>query len=257
MKKNTPLIIIFIFITLVSSCGLDQKSTSNTKTYVTCDFSKQASGECTRYMDRKIYFASNSSAPGKNEIYAIESVKKALTQLSMESYLGANYFSFDSIDEKLIEPITTKTEGVEWKSFIQILPSDEFNTLETSINSYLADPNVIVALNQANKKEFWIIIRSECFESNNVLCSSTLNEDGQTFTTEMGLRAMVARSIGRLVKMSIVDCGVYPTDTMCAEHPNDDQWLASNKNQFYAGLKNALEVIDNNPSFYDELRITP
>ena len=241
-------------ITLIAfSCAQPEEEGEQDTVFITCDKAGEANGQCVRYMDRTVYFA-NFKTVGRNDPFAIDAVKTALDQISRESDFGAGYFQFANADESLLQPLTERTDGVEFRSFIQIWSDEDFNNLARDINSYIADPNVILALNQANRREFWMVLRGSCFESNQISCT---NDSENSFTSESGLRALIARSLGRLAGMSIVDCLEFSDDVLCAEYPNDDQWIIGKRNNFYAGLKNSLELIDNNPDFYKVFTIDP
>lgn len=247
------LLLLLTISMLAFSCAQSEDEEDKDTVFITCDRVKEANGQCVRYMDRTIYFA-NFRNVERNDPFAVEAVKTALDQISRESDLGAGYFQFANADESLLQPLTERTDGIEFRSFIQIWSDNDFNALSSEINSFIEDPNVILALNQANRREFWMIIRGSCFDSNQTSCTNSF--DG-SFTSESGLRALVARSIGRLVGMSVVDCLEFPDDVLCAEFPDDSQWVIGKRNNFYAGLKNSLELIDNNPEFYRVFTLDP
>lgn len=241
MKLLLPLFCMFLII----SCG---ETSDEVKTlYGTCSVDKEQSGECVRYMDRTIYFGNYVAGDeGINDVFAVQKIKDAIREVESGSELGSGYFSFQNVDANLLTPYTERVDGLTWRSFILVWNDTKFNEFLQEVE-YQADPNVIIMINKANRKQFWMIVRGSCFDSGNSNCTNDIDTN---FTSSSGLVALVARSIGRLVAMNIETCDDNSGSVMCAEYPSDAQWSELNSNSFYSSFRNALDAIDDNEDFY-------
>ena len=247
--KTLKCLLVASAMTAFYGCAESTEDIDNPKVvFKACSQTQESNGECTRFMERKIYFANyNSGEPDKNEIFAVQKVKDALNDIAADSDLGDNYFSFENVDGNLLQPVVERTDGIQWRSFVQVWPDAEFNSFLSEL-PFQADSNAIVAINQANRRQFWIILRASCFDSNQVSCT---NDNSATFTSNMGLFALVGRTLSRLIGMTVKDCSLDPDHTMCAEFPSDTQWSLSSKNQFFANIRNALDTVSSNENFYE------
>lgn len=198
-----------------------------------------------RWMDREIYFAFSTGNPNRNNEFQKTRVQDALREIENLSNLGENYFSFKEVDEAVLQPIIQPGQAeTEYKSFILIWPDTDFNNfVVNTLGGEVPDNNAVAVINSAYKKKFYMIIKSSCFSSS-AACNSI---------TQNGLRALIARQMGLLVGMPILqDCSSDPGNAMCASLPNDDQWNDLNKVRWSNSFNNSLEAILNNPNFYNE-----
>lgn len=220
-----------------------------------------------RYMDRDIYFvenASNIEGSLKNNPLDVEKMQIALSNFSCLTKLGCNYFRFNTATEDVLKPITSYTTGVNFKSFIQIYPDQDFNNLYNELRnngigvSLDLEPNVIVIYNPANKRQFYMVIREACLsQSNNSDCT---NGNNVPFTPDSGLTALVARNLGRSVGIHLDnsdDCVLGPTsgyvvNPMCGKHPSNAQWTQTQRDKMVGLFNNALETISLNNNYYTQ-----
>jgi hypothetical protein len=197
-----------------------------------------------RWMDRTIYFAfSDNSNPDRNNEFQKADVQNAFVDIATSTSLGSNYFTFQEVDESLLQPVITTTNlTTPFLSFVLILPDTDFSNFAVNeLGGEIPDPNAVVVLNQADKRQFYMIFKASCFTSNSACNSITANG---------GLRAMVARQLGLMTGLSIKDCTASPNDVMCANTPNDQQWAPANKLSWVSSFNNTLEAILLNPNFY-------
>ena len=214
--------------------------------YSACSEADQEQKKCTRFMDRKIYLSfSQGLDPNKNNEFQKVAVKEAFREIEEITDLGSGYFTFEEIDPAFIEPITEPVSGSEFRSFVQILPDAEFNSIANQFG-FIPDQNSITVINAANKRQFYLILRASCFNPNDPICT---NDAGATMGT-MGVRALIARQLGILTGMPLT-CTPFER-TMCADFPKDEQWSTTEKSYWAASFNNALETIANNPNFYEE-----
>lgn len=199
-----------------------------------------------RWMDRKVYFAqSNGLFPDRNNEFQKAKVRDALADISSKSSLGSNYFQFEEVDEGLLSPILEQvTSENEYKSFILILPDEDFNDFVfNQLGGEVPDPNAVTVVNAAYKRKFFILFKASCFSSS-ATCGS--------ITGSLGVRALVARQLGLLVGLSTKNCDVTPNDVMCSSRPKDVQWTPVYRDSWLANFNNQLEAIRLSPGFYDE-----
>lgn len=200
-----------------------------------------------RWMDRKIYFAqSNGAFPLRNNEFQKVKVKEALIEIASSTDLGSNYFEFEDVEEGLLSPIIeTTTSAGEFKSFILILPDEDFNDfIFNQLGGETPDPNAVTIVNAAYKRKFFIIIRSSCLSSGSS-CGS--------ITSSFGLRALIARQLSFLVGLNPKNCDDFPEDVMCSTSPKDSQWLPDQRDYWISNFNNQLESIKLSPGFYDEI----
>jgi hypothetical protein len=237
MIKN--ILSILVVLTFSSIVGCANKNTASTPS-ATPNY---------RWMDRTIYFAySNNSDPDRNNEFQKADVQNALNDIASSSSLGANYFNFQEVDEGLLQPIVTTTDlTTPFMSFILILPDVDFSDFVVNeLGGEVPDPNAVVVLNQADKRQFFMIFKASCFISNSA-CNSV--------TVGLGLSAMIARQFGLMTGLSTQNCTSSPDSVMCATLPNDLQWSPSNKLGWIAEFNNTLEAILLNPNFYSQYEI--
>jgi len=199
-----------------------------------------------RWMDRVIYFAySTGSNANRNNEFQKAKVQDALKEVANLTNLGENYFSFQEVDEAILQPIYQAGQSAnEYKSFILIWDDTSFNDfVVNTLGGSVPDNNGVVVINSAYKRKFYMILKASCFTS-----SATCNN-----ITQNGLRALIARQLGSMVGMSMrSDCSADPENTMCASLPTDAQWNDFNKSRWVNSFNNSLETILNSPNFYDE-----
>jgi hypothetical protein len=203
------------------------------------------------WMDKTLALASPNGQ--KNNTFFMQDVIESLNEISCSTILGCNYFSKEeqTTPESSIPFYFERTELAERsKSYVMIWPDVDINGFITDNDLSPADPNSVMFINQAYKRNFSLILRSSCFDANNALC-----DGGNGGITRDGLTALIARQLGLMVGLPIKDCTASPNHVMCAELPTDNQWSLSSKTQFFNQFNNALEFIGNNKDFYKELRI--
>jgi hypothetical protein len=247
---------MLILLTLMASCGEvteEEEESSTAATFTACSLAAEQAGTCTRFMDRTIYLAfSDIATPDKNNAFHKEKIKDALNEITLNTSLGDNYFTFIEVDDSELSPILEETElEGEFKSFIQVFPDDEFNTLFSTFGT-LPDPNAITVVNSANRRQFYIILRASCFESSEITCT---NDGAAVFTTNKGLRALIGRQLGLMVGLTTKDCTLFPVQSACATFPSDAQWSDTEKDRYFSVFNNSLEAVSNNASFYELLVI--
>nr|BFD64858.1 hypothetical protein BdHM001_35390 [Bdellovibrio sp. HM001] len=203
------------------------------------DTEDKSTAVSSRWMDRKVYLAFSDEDPKRNGYFQKQDLRAALEDISANSMLGAGYFEFEEMDESEMQ-FVRETQGVsDFKSFIVIWPTDVFNQwAQDNYGGSLVDRNAMLVINAANKRQFYLILRAECFES-------SVNCDG---VGKNGMYALVARQLGRMTGLS-VDC-TNVQSTMCADSPSNVQWNSVNKFNFIRALDNQLEKILMTPDFY-------
>ena len=237
---------IFAALLVLAGCNPKEEGDEPKVIYTTCSKADQEKNKCTRFMDRTIHFSySVGLNPEKNNEFQKLAIRDALSEIEENTSLGGGYFKFTEVDPSLIQPVTSKSFGNNFKSFIQVFPDAEFNTLATEFG-YLPDTNAITVLNSANKRQFYIVFRASCFNPNEFNCTN----DADAIMGSMGVKALVARQLGALTGMSY-NCTLIDR-TMCADFPRDSQWSTIQKNYWFASFNNALETITMNPDFYEE-----
>lgn len=222
---------------LLLFCGCGQTSMNTT--------SSSSSGPTGRWMDRQVYLALSGSSPQRNNIFQKNKVKTVLNEIQSTTSLGAGYFTFTEIDEGVLQPVVAQnTTTVAFKSFILIWPDDVFNDwVMTNMGGSIPDTNGVMVINSAHKREFYMILKSSCFDSASAACN---------YMGDQALYALIARQMGLLVGMNLKDCTLTPYDAMCATSPTDSQWSTANKLMWANSFNNVLETILANPNYYDE-----
>lgn len=241
--KATKLLLILSLL-FVTSCTKEGETKTETK-YVGCTNVLENKGECIRWMDRKIYLAfSNAQQPDRNNEFQKSKVKEALLEIEDLTTLGQGYFQFQEVDESLLQPIIEPgLSPNQYRSFILVWPDAVFNDyVVNNLGGNVPDPNALSVINSAYKRKFYMIIRSSCFVSA-AACNGI---------TDAGLRALIARQVGFLLGLRPMDCAEEPNSVMCASLPVDAQWSELEKLRWASALNNNLEIILNNPNFYDE-----
>lgn len=237
------LLSFLFFIGLIFTLGCNQ----NTETIVYKD-----PVPVYRWMDRVIYLAfSTAGSPNKNNEFQKNTVKAALEELASQSMLGSGYFSFQTVDEALLNPIIEQGQSAnEYKSFILIWPDTDFNNfMVNTLGGSVPDQNAVAIINASYKRKFYMIIKASCFTSS-AACNGISTQ---------GVKALIARQFGFLVGIppkTTTECNLEPENVMCTL-PNNEQWNDFNKNRFLNTFNNSLEAILNNPNYYDENVVSP
>lgn len=246
--KITNIIITFLLVLFGQACKpTDPNATTSTTVtkYVGCTAAAQGTGTCIRWMDRTIYFGYSTGAnPNRNNEFQKQTIKNALTEIQENTMLGRNYWTFKDVDESLLNPVfEAGLSSSEYKSFILIWDDASFNDfVVNSLGGAVPDLNAVTVINSAFKRKFYMIFRASCFTS-----SATCNN-----ITSTGISALVARQVGLLTGLKPLSCATFPNDVMCASVPVDSQWGVTNKASYFAAQNGMLEVILNNPNYYDE-----
>lgn len=245
-KHNQRILLILALLFLQVSCNEEKNKEEGTKKiYVTCSLEQQAQKKCYRFMDRKIYLAFGSPTdPTKNNAFQKSQIKDALNFISENTNLGPGYFQFEEVDPTLIEPVVEISYATKFRSFIQVLPDQEFNQFSENWG-FLPDKNAVIVLNKANKRQFYLIIRASCFEPNDENCTY----DPNAYMGSSGVSALIARQFGHLVGLT-TNCSTY-SRLMCPDFPSDSQWSTTERNFWVGGFNNQLEIIQNTPDFYE------
>lgn len=204
-----------------------------------------------RWMDRQIYFAySNGTNATRNNEFQKQAVQDSLREIEKMTKLGENYFTFTEVDEALLQPVYTVGESeTQYRTFILIWPDADYNNfVVNTLGGLVPDQNGVTIVNSAFKQKFYMIFKASCFTSGSECNSITSN----------GVRALVARQLGSLVGMPMIqDCSspALAMSTMCSSVPSNDQWNDLMKGQWAASFDNSLETILNTPTYYNP--ITP
>jgi hypothetical protein len=240
--KLLKLTLGILFLVSLSACNKESETTVVTK-YVGCSKALEAQGDCIRWMDRNIYMAYSNGTDRNNEFQKAK-VKEALVEIQQNTILGENYFTFTEVDEGLLSPIIEPgLSPSSYKSFILIWPDAQFNAfVVNTLGGNVPDANAITVINSAYKRKFYMIFKASCF-STSPACNNL---------STPGLRALVARQLGFLTGLPPVNCAADPENVMCASAPSDLQWGELNKQRWQSTENNILEVILNNPNYYDE-----
>lgn len=245
MKKYLNWSLLLLLSLGAISCTKENDDPSVVTKYIGCTKALEGQGDCIRWMDRNIYFAfSNASNPNRNNEFQKAKVKEALLEIQDLTMLGRDYFKFTEVDEGLLQPVIEPgLSPNQYRSFILIWPDREFNNFVVNqLGGNIPDPNAITVINSAYKRKFFMIIRASCFVS----------EASCNGISTPGLNALIARQLGMLTGISPVSCDDEPENVMCASLPSDIQWEEINKQRWASTEDNILEVILNNPNFYDE-----
>lgn len=148
--------------------------------------------ESWRYFDREIYFPTGVSVSPEMAA-AQELVTNALKDLEKSTDLGIDYFIFKAEEDSILQPVTSETsyQGRVWRSFFQIWQDGIFNELTSGKIGTAPDQDVVVALNEKNPREYFVVARLSCFVA------------GQTcgLATQGQAKALVWRAYGYLIGM--------------------------------------------------------
>lgn len=246
MKSKITYFLLTILALVSISCSKESDEDKEVVTkYIGCSKALENQGDCIRWMDRKIYLAfSNAANPTRNNEFQKAKVKEALAEIEKNTILGTGYFQYQEVDESLLQPIVEPgLSPNQYKSFILVWPDDVFNNyVVNNLGGNVPDPNAITVINSAYKRKFFMILRASCFVS-----AASCNA-----ITTPGLYALIARQMGLLTGISPVSCDTEPNNVMCSALPNDLQWNEQNRQRWFSTENNILEVILNNPNFYDE-----
>jgi len=162
-------------ISFLFSCGSSKDTVSNSNNNNTMP------DKSWRYFDREIYLSSGSSVSPEVGIAQLL-IEESLKELETHTDLGIDYFSIKYEDESLLQPIANQTAGSgrAWKSFINIYEDDIFNEFLSSAIGESLDSDVISAINNKNPKEFFIMLRLNCFISSEK-CDSPSQKQAKAF----------------------------------------------------------------------------
>lgn len=199
------------------------------------------------WMDRDL--TAGSPDGSRNNTFFVQDVFESLDEIACSTMLGCNYFTQSATTESNIPIYLERVENLTTKpkSYLMIWPDTGFNSFVTESGFTPADPNGIVFINKAHKKNYNLILRSSCFDSNNEFC-----DGGNGGITRNGLNALIARQYGLMVGLKPKDCSIDPNHVMCTELPSDLQWTPTAKTRFFNQFNNALEYLGNNKDFYYE-----
>lgn len=201
------------------------------------------------FMDKVIYPACPES--NRNNIFKILEVYSVLDEIGCSTLLGCNYFSTaqnSCMAEKDINMVLDTQKNVDEPfSYIMIWTDDFFNNWINSNGYSLPDVNGVTIVNSAEKNKFKLIFRDSCFEAFNSNC-----DGGNGGISSNGTRALVSRQLGQMVGMETRNCNDFPDDVMCSDLPKDSQWSIGSKTRFFNRFNNYLELIGNNPTFYQK-----
>jgi hypothetical protein len=195
------------------------------------------------WMSRTLYFSNpDGTDPNRNNVFQVQEVQTALNAIQKLTNLGTGYFTYNLTTEAALTPIlTAQTVGVS-TSFVLIWPDSVFNDFVLNqAGGSVPDYNAITVINDSNKREFYIIVRSSCFTGSASSCGNI---------TVDGLSALVARQIGFLMGMGSVSCVTDPTNVMCVT-PSDSQWSKTSQLLWAASFNNVLQQASSSPGFYD------
>lgn len=185
LKKSRALIILAFQIILLSFLPTGCSSGGGSSSETPVD-----NGEIWRYFDRQLFFPAGVSVDP--EVSASqEQVRQALLELELATDLGRDFFIFQYDDDSLLQPVASETvqKGREWKSFVQIWKDDLFNQFVAESVGTAPDSDIVVAQNEKNKREYYIILRLSCFVAGEA-CG---------YPTQVQARAIVWRAFGYLI----------------------------------------------------------
>lgn len=243
---------LFSILVLFSLYSCAEKVDENNERYVSCTDQNQVLGLCIRYMDREIYYSrSTFDRPEDNDQFDVIKVMDSFNVLATNTGLGENYFNFKIAEVAELEIILDETiyfgdTNSKFKSFFLILGDARFNELYAEVGS--SDPNAIVRVNMANKKQFFMVFRASCFIGSDTRCT---NNGLNSFTPSLGVNALVARSVARLIGIKTKNCIDFPVHVMCTTEPNDGQWGLIETLRFFDLFDNQLETIRSNNNYYE------
>lgn len=180
----------------------------------------------------------------------------------------------------------------ENESYLMIWPDLDFNEFVNGNDVNIPDPNSMLFINSAKKSNFTMIFRGSCFGVNEESCdggNGGISIQGTKALIARQLGMMVGLDLKDCDSEPYdVMCADLPSDFQwrnsfkCYENPNhqkcqelleqclqqneytdctrsdntglvdDSTVIISSKNRFFNKLNNALEVIGNNPNFYDQ-----
>lgn len=210
---------LFILLLFTWACG-SSSSTDPTPPPADVDWN---------YFDRQVYLPSGISVTPESSA-AQEQVKLALRELEIETDLGTDFFIIANQEDSLLQPVAAAQTltGREWLSFIQIWSDDVFNDYVASEIGVLPDPDMIVAENELNQEEYFMIFRESCF-----LAGETCQ-----FASQQQAKSMVWRGFGYLMKLRSGDesTSAVMTSGHTAAHVDVEQ-----RRRFFAEFNQALE----------------
>jgi hypothetical protein len=251
------IIVYLLTAFLMFGCGQTKKEIDPTVIYSACSLDQENSGLCSRFMSRDVYFSNNGDQNGvRNNPFDLLKIQDAMNKMACITALGCNYFIFHYVPESEIKPLTAYTTGYDFKSFIQVWSDAEFSAMSNDIVPNPSEPNAIVIMNPNDKKQFYMIFKSSCFSnSGNGDCTQN---NGVSFTSELGLVALISRNFARLINIPLdvsSNCAQTPLDpnTMCGNFPSDYQWSVNEQINFSGLFNNALEAISLNKDYYTQI----
>lgn len=221
-KLLSCLVVLAIFLV---GCGETQPSTPTTPT--------DPPDNVWRFFDREVYFSVGVSVTPEASA-AQEQVKDALQALEINTDLGIDFFVFRNDDDSLLQPVPAETtfEGRPWLSFVQVWDDDLFNEYTTGGIGTAADPDLVVASNENNTQEFYMLMRLSCFVAG-ASCQ---------FATQGQARSMVWRAFGYLAGLRFGENAA--SEVMKSGH-NAAQEDAGEHKKFFAEFDQQIERLKN------------
>jgi hypothetical protein len=187
-----------------------------------------------RYFDREIYLPTGISV--KPEMAAAhEIVRKALSSLEESTDLGKDFFIFKADEDSILQPVTTPTayQGRNWRSFIQVWDEAAFNEFVSEKVGVAIDQDTVVAQNEKNTRQYFIVLRLACFVAS----------DACSFATQAQAISLVWRSYGYLIGLRFGDSAA---SAVMRAGMSPEQESEAERGKFFAEFDNMLEKIKNN-----------
>lgn len=221
--------LLLIFLCLAISCSKKSDDDDDNEKRVLIDVNQQL--ECLRWVERDLYFGiSDANVITRNNDFHKQRVKDTLRFVEKFSNFGQNYFRIREKNAEILNP--EKPQGLkknEYESFVQIWEDTKFEDYYTKVSpgwrtNPNTDKNAIAVVNLSYRRKFYIILRASCFEAS----TRCTNSDGEPIS-DLGVSALVARQLGRLLNLPFPDTCTPKSDgsisIMCPV-PNDKQWTA-------------------------------
>lgn len=182
-----------------------------------------------RYIDRRIFFSKGVSVTPE-QAAAQEVARKALEELQLKTDLGPDYFIFDKTNDSVLQPLIEKREyeGREWQSFVQIWSDDVFDKFVLTNIGAPSDPDLVVATNKSDDRQFYILVRLSCF----------LSGDECRNATEKQAKLMVWRAVGYATGLRY---GKNATTPIMKPGTSSDQETTDAEKVFIREFNNMLE----------------
>ena len=186
-----------------------------------------------RYFDREVYFPIGSSVAPEVAV-AQDLVQEGLKELAEATDLGVDYFIFKTEEDSLLQPVVGEEsyQGRNWRSFWQIWDDELFNTFVSDKVGTSGDQDVVVARNEKNDREFYVVSRLSCYVAG----------EGCLYPTQRVTKMLVWRSVGYLVGLK---SGENAFSKIMSPGISLDQDSDEERKKFAAEFDGALERIRN------------